>query len=58
MNFNLQGLKKLQGIEGLQKLFEGDLGTSLATFGALAVFIAIIVAVLIVCCYVFSSCFL
>ena len=55
MNFNLQGLEKLQGIEGLEKLFEGDFGTSLATFGALAVFIAIIVAVLIVCCYVFSS---
>jgi len=55
VNFNLQGLENLEGIEGLEKIFQGDLGNAIAAFGALAVFIVIIFAILIVFCYVFGS---
>lgn len=55
VNFNLEGLENLQGIEGLEKILEGDLGKALATFGALAIFIAIIFAIIVVFAYVFGS---
>ena len=55
VNFNLQGLENLQGIEGIEKIFEGKFGNALASFGALAVFIGIIIAIVVVFAYVFGS---
>ena len=55
VNFNLKGLENLEGFEGLEKLFQGNFGNAIAAFGALAVFIIILFAILVVFCYVFSS---
>ena len=61
MNFNLQGLDKIQGLEnlegfeGLEKLLEGNFGNALAAFGALAVFIAIIFVIAVIMIWVFGS---
>lgn len=58
VNFNLKGLenfKGIEGVDGLERLFEGNFGNALAAFGALAVFIAIVIAILIVFVWVFDS---
>lgn len=55
VNFNLEGLENLGGIEGFEKIFNGNFGGALATLGALAIFIAIIFIVIAVFCYVLGS---